>query len=189
MPMAQLIITTVTVEGRTKSEVARDYGVSRYWVQQLVQRYQREGRLPSSRGPGGRITARAPSTPTPRMSSFGCVRSCLSRAWTRRGNHCRPPGASEHGRRRHGNESQPDHLAALANFALSRRATALFTDSSPKAVGAGCPFRPSTAAPPARATADTNHWRWQPLARGLELQRPAGRTVRWRCRPAWSLSA
>jgi transposase-like protein len=43
MPMAQLIITAVTVEGRSKSEVARDYGVSRYWVQQLVSRYQREG--------------------------------------------------------------------------------------------------------------------------------------------------
>jgi hypothetical protein len=41
MPMAQLIITAVTVEGRTKSEVARDYRVSRYWVQQLVRRYER----------------------------------------------------------------------------------------------------------------------------------------------------
>jgi transposase InsO family protein len=40
---AQLIITAVVVEGRTKSEVARDYGVSRFWVQQLVSRYQREG--------------------------------------------------------------------------------------------------------------------------------------------------
>ena len=43
MPMAQLIITAVTVEGRTKSEVARDYRVSRYWVQQLVSRYQPGG--------------------------------------------------------------------------------------------------------------------------------------------------
>jgi transposase InsO family protein len=54
MPMAQLIITAVTAEGRTKSEVARDYGVSRYWVQQLVQRYQREGPIafqPRSRRP------------------------------------------------------------------------------------------------------------------------------------------
>ena len=41
--MAQLIIAAVIVEGRAKSEVARDYGVSRYWVQQLVQRYQRDG--------------------------------------------------------------------------------------------------------------------------------------------------
>jgi transposase InsO family protein len=40
---AQLIITAVVMEGRSKSEVARDYGVSRYWVQQLVSRYQREG--------------------------------------------------------------------------------------------------------------------------------------------------
>jgi hypothetical protein len=43
MAVAQLIITAVTLEGRTKSEVARDCGVSRYWVQQLVSRYQREG--------------------------------------------------------------------------------------------------------------------------------------------------
>jgi transposase InsO family protein len=40
---AQLIITAVVVEGRSKTEVARDYGVSRYWVQKLVQRYEREG--------------------------------------------------------------------------------------------------------------------------------------------------
>jgi transposase InsO family protein len=40
---AQLIITAVVVEGRSKTEVARDYGISRYWVQQLVSRYQREG--------------------------------------------------------------------------------------------------------------------------------------------------
>jgi transposase InsO family protein len=40
---AQLIITAVVVEGRSKTEVARDYRVSRYWVQQLVSRYQREG--------------------------------------------------------------------------------------------------------------------------------------------------
>ena len=43
MARAELIITAVVVEGRSKSEVARDYGVSRYWVQQLVSRYQREG--------------------------------------------------------------------------------------------------------------------------------------------------
>jgi transposase len=43
MPRAQLIITAVVVEGRSRTEVARDYGVSRYWVQQLVRRYEREG--------------------------------------------------------------------------------------------------------------------------------------------------
>jgi transposase-like protein len=40
---AQLIIAAVVVEGRSKSAVAGDYDVSRYWVQQLVQRYEREG--------------------------------------------------------------------------------------------------------------------------------------------------
>jgi transposase-like protein len=40
---AQLIITAVAVEGRSKTEVAREYGVSRYWVQQLVSRYRCEG--------------------------------------------------------------------------------------------------------------------------------------------------
>jgi transposase InsO family protein len=51
---AQLIITAVVVEGRSKTEVARDYGVSRYWVQQLVGRFQREGSAafqPRSRRP------------------------------------------------------------------------------------------------------------------------------------------
>ena len=58
MPMARLIITAVTVAGRTKSEVAHDYGLSRYWVQQLVQRYQREG--PSAFQPGSRRPSHSP---------------------------------------------------------------------------------------------------------------------------------
>lgn len=43
MSKAQLVITAVVLEGRSKSEVARDYDVSRYWVQQLVKRYETEG--------------------------------------------------------------------------------------------------------------------------------------------------
>src|ERR1700759_4373179 len=43
MSKAQLVITAVVLEGRSKSEVARDYDVSRYWVQQLVRRYQADG--------------------------------------------------------------------------------------------------------------------------------------------------
>jgi len=54
MSKARVIITAVVFEGRTKSEVARDYEVSRYWVQQLVQRYNAEGEAaftPRSRRP------------------------------------------------------------------------------------------------------------------------------------------
>src|SRR3982750_4045160 len=41
--MAQLVVTAVVVEGRSRSEVARDYGISRRWVIELVQRYEAEG--------------------------------------------------------------------------------------------------------------------------------------------------
>jgi transposase len=43
MSLARLVITAVKVEGRSKSEVAREYGMSRVWVQKLVHRYEREG--------------------------------------------------------------------------------------------------------------------------------------------------
>jgi transposase InsO family protein len=54
MSKAQLVITAVVLEGRSKSEVARDYDVSRYWVQQLIRRYVAEGApafAPRSRRP------------------------------------------------------------------------------------------------------------------------------------------
>jgi transposase InsO family protein len=54
MSLAELVITSVTVEGRSKSEVARDFKISRYWVQQLVKRYEAEGEAafaPRSRRP------------------------------------------------------------------------------------------------------------------------------------------
>jgi transposase InsO family protein len=54
MSLARLVITAVKIEGRSKSEVARDYDVSRYWVQQLVRRFETEGDaayLPRSRRP------------------------------------------------------------------------------------------------------------------------------------------
>jgi transposase InsO family protein len=43
MGMPQLVVAAVLVEGRSKSEVARQYGVSRRWVITLVQRYLAEG--------------------------------------------------------------------------------------------------------------------------------------------------
>jgi transposase len=54
MSLAELVITSVKVEGRSKSEVARDYKISRYWVHQLVTRYEAEGEAafaPRSRRP------------------------------------------------------------------------------------------------------------------------------------------
>ena len=54
MAMARLVVTAVLEEGRSKSEVARDYGVSRRWVITLVQRFLAEGEaglVPRSRRP------------------------------------------------------------------------------------------------------------------------------------------
>jgi transposase InsO family protein len=54
MGMPQLVVTAVLVEGRSKSEVAREYGVSRRWVITLVQRFLAEGEAglrPRSRRP------------------------------------------------------------------------------------------------------------------------------------------
>jgi transposase InsO family protein len=52
--MPQLVVTAVLAEGRSKSEVARQYGVSRRWVITLVQRFLAEGEAglePRSRRP------------------------------------------------------------------------------------------------------------------------------------------
>ena len=54
MSMARLVITAVKVEGRSRSEVARDYGISRVWVQKLIHRFEAEGEAayrPRSRRP------------------------------------------------------------------------------------------------------------------------------------------
>jgi transposase InsO family protein len=51
---ARLVITAVIVEGRSQSEVARDYGVSQSWISRLVKRYRLEGQAafaPGSRRP------------------------------------------------------------------------------------------------------------------------------------------
>ena len=43
MSLARLVLTAVTVGGRSKSEVAREYGCSRRWVQKHAVRYAAEG--------------------------------------------------------------------------------------------------------------------------------------------------
>lgn len=56
MSMARLVITAVAVERRSKSEVARDYGLSRRWVQKLLARYREVDEAafePRSRRPHG----------------------------------------------------------------------------------------------------------------------------------------
>ena len=63
MSKARLVITAVVVEGRSQSEVAKAYGVSKGWVSKLVARYRAEGDAafePRSRRPRRSPTATAP---------------------------------------------------------------------------------------------------------------------------------
>lgn len=43
MSKARLVITAVLIEGRSQSQVARDYGVSQSWISRLIKRYTLEG--------------------------------------------------------------------------------------------------------------------------------------------------
>jgi transposase InsO family protein len=55
MSLARLVVTAVRLEGRTKAEVSRDYGVSARWVYELCRRFDQEGEAglePRSRRPG-----------------------------------------------------------------------------------------------------------------------------------------
>ena len=54
MSKAKLVITAVVVEGRSQSEVATTYGVSKGWVSKLIARWRVEGEAafePRSRAP------------------------------------------------------------------------------------------------------------------------------------------
>ena len=65
MSKARLVITAVVLEGRSASEVARTYGVSRSWVYELVARYRTEGDTafePRSRRPTTQPDTTPPAT-------------------------------------------------------------------------------------------------------------------------------
>jgi transposase InsO family protein len=62
---ARLVITAVVIEGRSQSEVAREYGVSQGWISRLVARYHLEGERafqPRSRRPRTSPTRLAQAT-------------------------------------------------------------------------------------------------------------------------------
>lgn len=64
MSKARLVITAVTVQHRSVTQVARDYGVSRSWVYELLARYRTEGQAafePRSRRPHTSPTAITPA--------------------------------------------------------------------------------------------------------------------------------
>ena len=164
MSKARLIITAVVVEGRTKSEVARDYEVSRYWVQQLVQRYARRGR--------GRLRAALATTPyqpargagrgggRDRPAPQGAVPAGTGR---RRRHHPHPPGPS------HPEVADRDVAAPVPAVStiwriLTRRG---FVTPQPHKRPRSSWHRFAAEQPNERWQADTTHWQ---LADGTEVE-------------------
>ena len=89
MSKAQLVITAVVLEGRSKSEVARDYDVSRKWVQQLsgATRPRAAAFEPRSRRPHHNRA----SIPRSKTRSCDCVRH-----WTKQGYDAGAATIAEH---------------------------------------------------------------------------------------------
>jgi hypothetical protein len=121
MSKAQLVTTAVAREGRSKSEVARDYDLSRQWVRQLVTRYKTDGAV-----------AFQPRSGRPHTNA----RAISAALETRRGGHVpgriRPLGHPDLGAHRHSAPSSaPHHGAADAPPCKSPSASSASTTSAP----------------------------------------------------------
>jgi transposase InsO family protein len=97
MGMAELVVAAVVFQGRSKSEVARDYGISRRWVITLVQRYLAEG--DAGLAPRSRRPLRSPTqTPAAVEEEIIEIRKGLARA----GHEAGAATIAAHLERRHG---------------------------------------------------------------------------------------
>jgi transposase len=97
MGMAELVVAAVVFEGRSKSAVAREYGISRRWVITLVQRYLDEG--DAGLAPRSRRPRRSPDqTPAKIEDEIIAIRKRLDRA----GQEAGAATIAAHLERRHG---------------------------------------------------------------------------------------
>jgi transposase InsO family protein len=157
MGMAQLVVTAVLVEGRSKSEVARDYGVSRRWVITLVQRFLTEGEpglVPRSRRPH-RSPARTPQAVEDEILA-------LRKQLDRGGHEAGAATIAAHLHQRHG----PDGVPAVSTIWRILSARGFVTPQPHKRPKSS--YRRFTAdAPNERWQLDITHYR---LADGSEVE-------------------
>src|SRR3990170_8648475 len=155
MSMARLVVTAVRLEGRTKAEVARDYGVSRQWVHELVQRFDAEGE--AGLAPRSRRPRASPGQTTEALQDeIVELRKELSDEGLDAGAHT----IAVHLTRRHG--SSPS-VATIWRI-LSRRG---FVTPQPQKRPRSSFVRFSAEMPNERWQADITHWR---LAGGTEVE-------------------
>jgi hypothetical protein len=140
-PWGQLIITAVVVEGRPKTE-ARDYGVSRYWVQQsswsTLSTRRASGFQPRSRRP--HHSPHAVDAHTEEMIIR--LRKELSKAGRvrRRRNHHRTSGPPPAGGVGADGAGVLDHLADLVSTRFPQSAT---TETAAVEMGRFCAEQPN----------------------------------------------
>ncbi len=155
MSLALLVVTAVRVEGRSKAEVGRDYGVSRRWVHELVRRFDAEGEA------GLEARSRRPRTSPHRVSGtleqeIVELRKHLADQGLDAGAHT----IAVHLDRRHGRAPAPSTIWRV----LWRRG---FVTPQPQKRPRSSFVRFCAEMPNERWQADITHWR---LAGGVEVE-------------------
>ena len=157
MSLARLVVTAVRVEGRTKAEVARDYGVSRRWVHELVRRFDAEGE--AGLEPRSRRPRRSPHRTLGVLEDeIVALRKELADQGLDAGAHT----IAYHLTRRHGEGSIPS-VATIWRI-LSRRG---FVTPQPQKRPRSSYVRFAAEMPNERWQADITHWT---LAGGVEVE-------------------
>lgn len=155
MSMARLVVTAVLVEGRSKAQVARDYGISARWVHELVRRYQIEGEAglqPRSRRP------RTHPRQTPRELEDQIV--TLRKQLTDAGLDAGAATIAAHLHNRHGTTPAVSTIWRI----LTRRG---FVTPQPRKRPRSSYTRFQADQPNERWQADTTHWQ---LADGTDVE-------------------
>jgi transposase InsO family protein len=157
MSLARLVVTAVRIEGRTKAEVSRDYGVSPRWVYEIIRRYDANGEAglePRSRRPRG-----SPGrTPIEIEDEIVSVRKELADLGVDAGAHT----IAVHLGRRHGEAAVPS--VSTIWRVLVRRG---FVTPQPQKRPRSSFVRFEAEMPNERWQADITHWR---LADGSQVE-------------------
>jgi transposase InsO family protein len=155
MGMPELVVTAVLVEGRTKSEVARDYGLSRRWVITLIRRYLAEGE--AGLAPRSRRPRSSPHRTTTELEDeIVATRKDLDR----HGHEAGAATIAAHLHRRHGTSPAVSTIWRI----LTARG---FVTPQPHKRPRSSFVRFQAAQPNERWQADTTHW---PLADGSDVE-------------------
>ena len=155
MSKARLVITAVVVEGRSPSEVAARYGVSRSWVYELVARYRAEGDAafePRSRRP----VTRPGATPSSTVELVVAIRRRL----TAKGFDAGPDTIVWHLEHHH-----QIRLSRATVYRILRRAKMVTPEPRKKPRSSYIRFQAEQ--PNETWQADFTHWR---LANGIEVE-------------------